>query len=147
MTATIPEKVLQGFNSYNTITVHTTLSHSVGTNEAIVYGALVSKFFYYHDRDALTEDGFFMICEDDLRESTTLYGKTLTRLMKNIENAGLIRQELRGMPAKKYVYIVRDEKLLMSLLNEGAKAVAENYRQTTDANFWDIDETRLTRKT
>ena len=122
---TIPDKDLQAFNAYNTITIHTSLAHAVGTNEAIVYGALVSKFIYYHERNKLTEDGFFMVTEDDLRESTTLCGKPLTRLLKNIENAGLIRQELRGMPAKRYVYIVRDDKVLMSLLNEGAKAAAE----------------------
>lgn len=140
LSKTIPNKELQSFNSYNTITVHTPIAHSIGTNEAIVYSALVSKFFYYHERNALTEDGYFMVCEDDLRESTTLYGKSLTRPLKNIENAGLIKMELRGMPAKRYVYIVRNEKLLLSLLNEGAEAAAENYRQTTDATFWNVDE-------
>ena len=140
LSKTIPNKELQSFNSYNTITVHTPIAHSIGTNEAIVYSALVSKFFYSHERNALTEDGYFMVCEDDLRESTTLYGKSLTRPLKNIENAGLIKMELRGMPAKRYVYIVRNEKLLLSLLNEGAEAAAENYRQTTDATFWNVDE-------
>ena len=140
LSITISDKDLQAFNSYNTITIHSSLAHSVGTNEAIVYGALVSKYFYYHDRDKLTDDGFFMVTEDDLRESTTLCGKPLSRLLKNIEKAGLIRQELRGMPAKRYVYVVCDDEVLMNLLNDGAKAAADIYRQTADAHFWGEDE-------
>lgn len=136
LSETIPDKELQGFNSYNTITIHTPLAHAIGTNETIVYGALVSKYFYYRNRDKLTDDGYFMVSENDLCESTTISGKPLTRLMKNIESNGLIKQELRGMPAKKYVHIVHDDALLMRLLNNGANSAASIHKETTEAHFW-----------
>lgn len=146
MLETIPDKELQGFSAYNTITIQFSLAHAIGTNETIVFNALVSKYFYYRSRNKLTEDGYFMVSESDLCESTTISGKPLTRYMKNIEAKGLIKQELRGMPARKYVYIVRDDKLLMELLNDGAKTEAEIHSETTEAHFWGDEENKETAK-
>lgn len=140
MTATIPDKELHIYDSANTISLQTPFAHSVGTNETIVYNALVSKYFYYVDREKLTEDGFFMILEKDMQESTTLCGKPLSRLMKTLESIGLIKQELRGMPAKKYVQVVHDDKLILRLLNEGLQAAHNIYPKTTNAQFFGDDK-------
>lgn len=136
MFARISDTVLQKGSSYNTISIQTPLAHAIGTNETIVYNALISKYFYYEERNKLGEDGSFRISENDLQESTTLCGKVLTRLMKRLESRGLIKQEMCGMPARKFVTVVRDDELLKSILNEGLSEARSIYPKTTNAQFW-----------
>ena len=117
------------------------LAHALGLNEAIIYGALISKFYYYSEHGML-DDGWFYSTAPDLAESTALSERRQKRAVDNLINAGLIRSELRGMPAKRSFYIVEDIALLQQIISEGeAKmreikpAAAERYekkRQTSD---------------
>ena len=122
-------------NPSNTITVNRPLAHSLGLNEAIIYGALISKFYYYSERGML-DDGWFYSTAPDLDESTALSEKQQKRAVDNLVRAGLIRCELRGMPAKRSFYIVEDIDTLQKLIaagearmNEIKPAAAERYER------------------
>lgn len=133
--------IFQLLNPANTITVNRPLAHALGLNEAVIYGALISKFYYYSERGML-EDSWFYSTAPDLAESTALSERQQKRAVDNLISAGLIRSELRGMPAKRSFYIVEDISVLQQLISDGeAKmreikpAAAERYekkRQTSD---------------
>lgn len=134
--------IFQLLNPANTITVNRPLAHALGSNEAMIYGALISKFYYYSERGML-DDGWFYSTAPDLAESTALSEKQQKRAVNNLVKSGLIRSELRGMPAKRSFYIVEDTVLLQRLIAEGEAemraikpAAAERYekkRQPSDA--------------
>ena len=42
--------IFQLLNPSNTVSVNRPLAHALGLNEAVVYGALISKFYYYSER-------------------------------------------------------------------------------------------------
>lgn len=134
--------IFQLLNPANTITVNRPLAHALGSNEAMIYGALISKFYYYSERGML-DDGWFYSTAPDLAESTALSEKQQKRAVDNLVKSGLIRSELRGMPAKRSFYIVEDIAVLQRLIAEGEEkmraikpAAAERYekkRQLSDA--------------
>lgn len=133
--------IFQLLNPANTITVNRPLAHALGLNEAVIYGALISKFYYYSERGML-EDGWFYSTAPDLAESTALSERQQKRAVDNLISAGLICSELRGMPAKRSFYIIEDISVLQQLIAGGEEkmreikpAAAERYekkRQTSD---------------
>ena len=114
--------IFQLLNPNNTITVNRPLAHAVGLNEAVIYGTLVSKYYYYSERGML-DNGWFYSTAPDLQESTALSEKQQKRCIDNLVKTGLIKCELRGMPAKRSFYIVEDLDLLQSLLSAGEEAL------------------------
>lgn len=116
--------IFQLVNPSNTITVNRPLAHALGLNEAIIYGALISKFYYYSERGMLN-DGWFYSTAPDLAESTALSERQQKRAVDNLIGAGLIRSELRGMPAKRSFYIVEDVDVLQSLIAVGEAKMRE----------------------
>lgn len=125
--------IFQLLNPNNTVSVNRPLAHAIGLNEAIIYGALISKFYWYSDHGML-DDGWFYSTAPDLQESTALSEKQQKRCVDNLVKAGLIRCELRGMPAKRSFYIVEDVELIQQLIalgenimNEIKPAAAKNY--------------------
>lgn len=116
--------IFQLVNPANTVTVNRPLAHALGLNEAVIYGALISKFYYYSERGML-EDGWFYSTAPDLAESTALSERQQKRAVDNLISAGLIRSELRGMPAKRSFYIVEDVEALQRLIAEGEDKLRE----------------------
>lgn len=130
---TLMNSIFQLLNPNNTVSVNRPLAHAIGLNEAIIYGALISKFYWYSDHGML-DDGWFYSTAPDLQESTALSEKQQKRCVDNLVKAGLIRCELRGMPAKRSFYIVEDVELIQQLIalgenimNEIKPAAAKNY--------------------
>lgn len=114
--------IFQLLNPSNTVSVNRPLAHAIGLNEAVVYGALISKFYYYSEREML-DDGWFYSTAPDLQESTALSEKQQKRCVDNLVKAGLIRCELRGMPAKRSFYIIDDISVIQALIAEGEAAM------------------------
>lgn len=114
--------IFQLLNPSNTVSVNRPLAHALGLNEAVVYGALISKFYYYSEREML-DDGWFYSTAPDLQESTALSEKQQKRCVDNLVKAGLIRCELRGMPAKRSFYIIDDITIIQALIAEGETAM------------------------
>lgn len=116
--------IFQLVNPSNTITVNRPLAHALGLNEAIIYGSLISKFYYYSERGILN-DGWFYSTAPDLTESTALSERQQKRAIDNLVSAGLIRSELRGMPAKRSFYIIEDTEVLQRIISEGEAKMRE----------------------
>lgn len=130
------ESIFELLNPNNTINANRPLAHALGLSEAIVYAALLSKCYYYAQHDMLDEEGWFYSTVPDLCESTSLNEKPQKRCVDNLVKAGLIKCRTKGMPARRYFYIVNDVKLLEGILSEGEAAMrsvkpeaAESYRQ------------------
>lgn len=116
--------IFQLLNPSNTVTVNRPLAHAVGLNEAVIYGALISKFHYFSERGML-DDGWFYSTAPDLAESTALSEKQQKRAVDKLIKAGLVRSELRGMPAKRSFYIIQNIELLQSLIADGEAKMKE----------------------
>lgn len=114
--------VFQLLNPANTVTVNRPLAHAIGLNEAVVYGAIVAKYYWYSERGML-DDGWFYSTAPDLAESTALSEKQQKRCVDALVKVGLIRCELRGMPAKRSFFIVEDVELLQRLIAQGEAAM------------------------
>lgn len=116
--------IFQLLNPNNTVSVNRPLAHAIGLNEAVVYGALVAKCYWYSERDML-DDGWFYSTAPDLQESTALTEKQQKRCVDALVKLGLLRCELRGMPAKRSFYIIEDIDLIQSLLAAGEAAMRQ----------------------
>lgn len=89
--------IFQLLNPDNTISINRPLAHAIGLDEAIVYGAIISKWYYYSERGMIDEDGWFYSTIPDMRESTAIGEKAQKRCIDNLVKYGLIRCEQRGM--------------------------------------------------
>ena len=116
--------IFQLMNPNNTVSVNRPLAHAIGLSEAVVYGALISKFYYYSERKML-DNGWFYSTAPDLQESTALSEKQQKRCVDALVKAGLIRCELRGMPAKRSFYIVDDIAVIQALIALGEEKMRE----------------------
>ena len=116
--------IFQLLNPNNTVSVNRPLAHAIGLNEAVVYGALVAKYYWYSDRGML-DDGWFYSTAPDLQESTALTEKQKKRCVDALVKLGLLRCELRGMPAKRSFYIIEEIDLIQSLLAAGEAAMRQ----------------------
>lgn len=114
--------IFQLLNPNNTVSVNRPLAHAIGLNEAIAYGALIAKYYWYSERGML-DDGWFYSTVPDLQESTALTERQQKRCIDALVKAGLLRSELRGMPAKRSFYIVEDIQLIQTLLTAGEAAM------------------------
>lgn len=116
--------IFQLMNPNNTVSVNRPLAHAIGLSEAVVYGALISKFYYYSERK-MTDNGWFYSTAPDLQESTALSEKQQKRCVDALVKAGLIKCELRGMPAKRSFYIVDDIAVIQALIADGEEKMRE----------------------
>ena len=114
-------RILEIINPDNTISLNRRLAHAVGLCEAVVFGALLAKYAYYEKNGMLSDGGWFYSTGEDLMESTALSVKQQRRCIDRLAEAGLIRCEVRGIPAKRYFHITEDISLLENLLSLGGK--------------------------
>lgn len=116
--------IFQLLNPNNTVSVNRPLAHAIGLNEAVAYGALVAKYYWYSERGML-DNGWFYSTVPDLQESTALTERQQKRCVDNLIKAGLVRCELRGMPARRSFFIVEDIELIQALLTAGEAYIAQ----------------------
>ncbi|HCF82583.1 MAG TPA: hypothetical protein DER68_00995 [Ruminococcaceae bacterium] len=108
-------------NPDNTMSINRQLAHAVGLAEAVVYGALLSKYAYYSQRGLLTDGDWFYSTAEDLEESTALTARQQRRCIDTLTKLGLIRCKVQGMPAKRFFYINDNAELLAGILSNGSK--------------------------
>ena len=106
-------------NPDNTMTVNRLLAHAVGMPAAVIYTALIGKYVYYEQNDLLSADGWFYSTVSDLEESTTLGIKAQRSAIRTLEEIGLIRCEMKGMPAMRYFFVCDDADALFIQIKKG----------------------------
>ena len=107
--------------SDGSIVINKTLMRAIGINEAIAYCELLSRYSYFETRDQLTDDGFFFNTIEDLEEATSLSGYQQRKAIISLEKTGLIKMEIRGLPAKRYFKILDNIEMLINLLSLNKK--------------------------
>lgn len=70
-------------NPDNTMSINRQLAHAIGLAEAVVYGALLSKYAYYDQHGLLTDGDWFYSTVEDLEESTALSARQQRPLHRN----------------------------------------------------------------
>ncbi len=113
------DEIFKLLNPDNTVTINRPLAHALGTNEAIIYSALIAKQAYYSQRNLLDDNGFFYSTIADLQESTGLTRYQQDGAIKNLVEINLIDCCKKGIPARRYFRVSDDVDLLRTLLQKG----------------------------
>lgn len=71
-------------NPDNTMSINRQLAHAIGLAEAVVYGALLSKYAYYDQHGLLTDGDWFYSTVEDLEESTALTARQQRRCIDTL---------------------------------------------------------------
>lgn len=71
----------------------------------MILGELASEYDYWSKAKGLTEDGYFFSTIENIEDKTTLSEHKQRKALKTLEEHGLIKVSVRGMPAKRYVKI------------------------------------------
>jgi len=98
------------------IAVSKKLIQTIGLNEAVMYGELLSKFKYYIERNRLTKEGEFYCTCKTLQELTSLSKYQQTKAINKLVELGLIEKNIKGMPAKRYFRIVTENNNIYEIL-------------------------------
>lgn len=117
--------VFELLNHDNTISVNRRLAHALGLSEAVIYAALLAKHAWYEQHGKLS-DGWFYSTVDDMEESTSLTKCQQSRCVKRLVSAGLIRCAAKGLPARRFFYIVDDPQLLEGIIGVCEPSPEEN---------------------
>jgi hypothetical protein len=71
---------------------------------AILYSDLAGAQDYWSERNE-SQDGYFYRTQNEIELNTTLSAKVQLRCLRVLEDKGLIKTKLKGLPAKKYFCI------------------------------------------
>lgn len=97
--------------SSNFITVNKDIAKQFGLHESVVMGVLCSWHIYCDKHNLLTENGYFPLSVNALRENTTLGGKAQKNALDNLADAGLIEQRNMGNPCVRH-FRINEERLI-----------------------------------
>lgn len=129
MSEITPEQFLCLLADTNTISYNRIIAHAIGNIEAQLYQCLIGKWLYYKKRNMLTEDDFFYATSWDIQESTTLTQKQQKTACDKLVKYGLVRAELKGVPAKKHFRILFNANVLHSIIEKGNKNIDELHQK------------------
>lgn len=114
--------LLQIISTDNFIPVNKFLVKKLGLEEAIILCQLITEYTYYINHDML-KDGMFYCTVSKLEEATTLSEYQQRKAIKNLEKSGVLKTELKGIPAVRYFYIVEDK--ILSFLTSSSEKTKE----------------------
>ena len=114
--------LLQIIASDNFIPVNKCLVKKFGLEEAIILCQLITEYTYYINHDMLKDEMFYCTV-NKLEDATTLSEYQQRKAIKNLEKFGVIKTELKGIPAVRYFYI--DENKILSFLTSSSEKTKE----------------------
>lgn len=96
---------------------------------AILYSDLAGAQDYWSERNE-SPDGYFYRTQNEIELNTTLSSKVQLRCLRLLEEKGLIKTKLKGLPAKKYFCIDSECMYRLSqVLQKGETSIAETDNQ------------------
>ncbi len=101
------------------------LKHAIGNQEAELFSELISRMFYFADRDQLDEDGYFFNTVLDLQVGTAMTKYQQSRVIKNLKKLGLINTKMQDSPPKRYFKVNDDIDLIGYYLEQGKNIMLE----------------------
>lgn len=96
------------------LTVNKQLAKIVGLESAVLFADLAGSQLYWESEDKL-KDGYFFRTQAEIEEQTTLSAKVQQRCCKELEQKGILKTKLKGLPAVKHYSI--DESCIENLIN------------------------------
>lgn len=92
---------------------------------AILYSDLAGAQDYWSEKNEI-QDGYFYRTQNEIELNTTLSAKVQLRCLRLLEDKGLIKTKLKGLPAKKYFCIDSECMYRLSqVLQKGETCIAE----------------------
>lgn len=96
---------------------------------AILYSDLAGAQDYWSERNE-SQDGYFYRTQSEIELNTTLSAKVQLRCLRLLEEKGLIKTKLKGLPAKKYFCIDSECMYRLSqVLQKGETCIAQTDKQ------------------
>lgn len=115
------------------IIVNKSLIQAIGLNESVLFCELLSRYFYFKDKNEL-KDGYFFNTQYNLQAATGLGEKAQRTAITNLKTLNLIDMSLMGIPAKRYFKIINSPEILEKLLENG-KEKLRRLEDSTDTSI------------
>jgi len=100
------------------IMVNKNLINAIGKNATLLFGELLSKKYYYEEK-GLIDNGWFYEVSKMVELNTGLSYYEQKKAENILIKEGLLKTDVRGIPAKKYYFIIENEDNLRRVLNQG----------------------------
>lgn len=130
--------VLQLLASSNFLTVNMAIAKQVGNDAAILLAELASSQVYFERAGQLTEDGMFFETVDQVEEATNLSKYQQAKAIKKLEEVGVLRSKVRGVPAKRY-FCIDGEKAAGLVDNKKSKNLTAGGQKTLPQEVKKLD--------
>ena len=121
--------ILKMIGSTSFLMANKELIKATDIESAILYSDLAGAYDYWQQNNSLT-DGYFFRTQSEIEENTTLSAKVQLRCLRILQDKGLIKTKVKGLPAKKYFCIDSDCVYRLSqVLQKGETSIAERENQ------------------
>lgn len=91
------------------LTVNVMIAQEVGLDAAVVLGELASTQVYWEEHGEVDENGMFYETAEQIEKKTTLTHYKQAKAIKALEDKGLVKTKMKGVPAKKYFFVDGEE--------------------------------------
>lgn len=105
------------------IFINLKLANIIGLNAALLYSALVSKYYYYKEKDKLNDHNFFFCTINDMQKSTTLTKKQQGPAIQILVRLGLIDMHNYGFHRQRYFRVNENFKPLLDVLKSPQETI------------------------
>jgi len=95
-------ELLQLLNANGFISVNKQLIKEIGLEPAVVFGEIVSKYYYHKGRGELRKGGWFYFTVEKMEEVTSLSKYKQKKAINSLIEIGLIEQNIMGVPSKRH---------------------------------------------
>lgn len=91
------------------LTVNVMIAQEVGLDAAVILGELASTQVYWEEHGEVDENGMFYETAEQIEKKTTLTPYKQAKAIKALEDKGLVKTKMKGVPAKKYFFVDGEE--------------------------------------
>lgn len=129
--------MLQLIASSSFLTVNMAIAKQVGNDAAILLAELASSQVYFENNGMLT-DGMFFETVELIEDRTNLTKYQQAKAVKVLEESGILKTKLKGIPAKRYFY-VDGEKILGLVDHKKSKNLTTGGQKTLPQEVKKLD--------
>lgn len=129
--------MLQLIASSSFLTVNMAIAKQVGNDAAILLAELASSQVYFENNGMLT-DGMFFETVELIEDRTNLTKYQQSKAVKVLEESGILRTKLKGIPAKRY-FFVDGEKIVELVDHKKSKNLTTGSQKTSPQEVKKLD--------
>ena len=122
----------------NYIVVNKQLIKTFGITEAIILGELCAEYDYYKNINGLQPDDTFFCSVTKLTENTGLSDYEQRKAIKNLEKCGVLKTQLKDIPATRY-FKINEDKIEQFLITSSQKIKELDFKKLQSSNKADIN--------